>query len=177
MPRVRIAPPSELAESPKPKGDTFRCAAPVPRQEIWCPPAGPSSALGRLIEEGSERVRLAEPSSRWAIPSRTGLDVPVDAGVEVVVMDHSGRCFVGRVVRATRSWRRVTGVELALLGSGGTMKLSRSEVLRSDIPGPHRWADRKLVAERQRRGEPAHLVEDLSRPFLRRPRNRSTAAE
>jgi hypothetical protein len=74
--------------------------------------------------------------------------------------------FVGEVVRVvepggparTTNESTAKGVEIKLLGSGVQLEFLRPELQACDAAPAHSWADRQLVAQRQRSGEPATRV-------------------
>jgi hypothetical protein len=116
-------------------------------ERSWAPPSAPSN-YALAIEAEAERSRRA-PSDRWIRLCEHRYSPPPE-GFECVVRLHDGRmylaCFLGESESA---------VEVAISGSNERRTISRDDVAGLvPVLRPHSFADRRLILDRQRRGEP-----------------------
>jgi hypothetical protein len=105
-------------------------------------------SLARAIEDDNREPQ--RPPEQWV---RAQVSSPTPAfRDECIVRLRDGRHYVGRVISR---WFDPF-VEIEPLGASDTSLLfEREEVTALSTMPPHRWIERREVAERQRRGEPA----------------------
>lgn len=112
------------------------------------PNHGPGCGLARVSDE-----RIASPirePEEWL--RITATTAPPGTGSECVVLDRAtGELWVGKLL----SYPADPFVEIELLGASHETKwLERDAAMIAEL-GPHRWLERRAVAERQKRGQPA----------------------
>lgn len=113
------------------------------------------------------------PSDRWLVGNFGGTIDPPPLGGEARAFvrreDGQLEVWVGRVVGLRRPGvprldvreDAVDLVQLELLGSGRRRTFTRPELHAASALPAHRFADRMLVAGRQRRGEPATITRSI----------------
>jgi hypothetical protein len=158
--RVRLCDKKLLIEAPRASQDSATAAVSSFLSHSKAPKRAPKA---------SDEFDEPAPSAKWARPSsRMVVDPPPVGGQArcLVRTRDELHAFVGEVVRVvdsngparTTNESTAKGVEIKLLGSGANVIFVRPELQACDAAPAHRWADSRVVIERQRRGEPAERI-------------------
>lgn len=123
--------------------------------------------LGR-VRDDDEDCEASSPSRSlaWCTPPKLR-SAPGDVlteGADVAILLSDGSVFVGSVISEPKGGR----LRFRAWGVADVRWIAVESVHAAKTIGPHRWADRRAVCQRQRRGEPAIRVDDLPNSTRRR---------
>lgn len=108
----------------------------------------PGCGLGRCGDERSTPRPID--AFTWATPPGEYNFRNLAPGGDCAVLFPTGELWVGRCLEA-----EARALTIKLWGSGEVRRLRVRKGMRAGVLGPYDWAQRRLVMQRQRGGEPA----------------------